>query len=80
MGIKCEIERTVEIFYRNMLAGKHRLDLIVDDKVILELKAVAELHPAHQAQVISYLKAAGLKVAFLANLGIEKVEYKRLIL
>lgn len=80
LSLKCEIERVVEIFYRNKKVGEHRLDLVVEDKVIVELKAVAEFHPAHQAQVISYLKATGLKVALLVNFGKDKVEYKRLVL
>jgi len=63
-GLNCKTERIVEIFYRSKKIGEHRLDLIVDDKVIIELKAVAEFHPSHKARVISYLKATGLKVAY----------------
>ena len=80
MGLKCEKERIVEIFYRNKKVGEHRLDLVLEDKVLVELKAVAEFHPVHQAQVISYLKATGLKVALLANFGKDKVDCKRIIL
>lgn len=79
-GLRGETERVVEIFYRNKKVGEHRLDLVIEGKVIVELKAVAEFHPAHQAQVISYLKATGLKVALLVNFGKDKVEYKRLVL
>jgi len=80
IDLKCEMERTVKIFYRNKKVGEHRLDLVVENKVIVELKAVAEFHPAHQAQAISYLKASGLKVVLLVNFGKDKVEYKRLVL
>ena len=80
MGLRCETEKVVEIFYRNKKVGEHRLDLVIDDKVIVELKAVAEFHPAHQAQVISYLKATGSKIALLVNFGKDKVDYKRIIL
>jgi GxxExxY protein len=66
-GLDYETERTVEIFFRNEKVGEHRLDLVVENKVIIELKAVAEFHPAHEAQVLSYLKATGLKVALLVN-------------
>lgn len=79
-GLRGETERVVEIFYRNKKVGEHRLDLVIEGKVIVELKAVAEFHPAHQAQVISYLKVTGLKVALLVNFGKDKVEYKRLVL
>ena len=79
-GLKCDIEKLVEIFYNNDKVGEHRLDLVIDDKVIVELKAVSEFHPVHKAQIISYLKATRLKIALLLNFGTEKVEYKRFIL
>ena len=50
-------------------------DIIVEDKVILELKSVKELHPAHEAQLINYLKATGIEVGPLINFG-ERVEIK----
>ena len=80
MGLRYETERVVKIFYRNRKVGEHRLDLVIGDKVIVELKAATEFHPAHQAQVISYLKATGLKVALLVNFGKDRVEYKRMVL
>jgi GxxExxY protein len=79
-GLKCDTEKLVEIFYNNVKVGEHRLDLVIDDKVIVELKAVSEFHPVHKAQIISYLKATRLKIALLLNFGTEKVEYKRFIL
>ena len=78
-GLKCDTEKEVQIYYMNVKVGTHRLDLVVENQVIIELKAVSEFHPAHQAQVISYLKATGLKVALLLNFGKEKVEYKRFV-
>ena len=51
-------------------------DIIVKDKVILELKSVKELHPAHSAQLVNYLKATGIEVGLLINFG-ESVEIKR---
>jgi len=79
-SLKCDTEKTVEIFYNNEKVGEHRLDLVINDKVIVELKAVSEFHPVHKAQIISYLKATRLKIALLLNFGTEKVEYKRFIL
>ncbi len=80
MGFKCDAEKSVKIFYSGHEIGEHRLDLIIEEKVIVELKAVSEFHPVHKAQIISYLKATGLKVALLLNFGKEKVEFKRFIL
>jgi GxxExxY protein len=52
--------------------------LIVDGKIIVELKVVKTLAPEHLAQVINYLKATGLETALLVNFGNRKVEYRRL--
>ena len=79
IGLKSNTEKTVEIYYSGHKVGEHRLDLIVEDKVIVELKAVSEFHPVHKAQIISYLKATGLKVAMLLNFGKEKVKYERFV-
>ena len=51
-------------------------DIIVEDKVILELKSVKDLHPEHSAQLTNYLKATGIEVGLLINFG-ERVEIKR---
>ena len=80
MRIPFEKERTVEIFYKKKKVGEHRLDFVVDEKIIVELKAVPQFHPAHEAQVISYLKATGLRVGLLVNFGTEKIKLKRFIL
>ena len=80
IGLQCMTERVVEIFYRNKKVGEHRIDLVVNGKVLIELKAVSGFHLVHQAQVISYLKATGLRVALLVNFGKDKVVYKRFVL
>ena len=56
--------------------GYYIADIVVGDKVILELKSVKEIHPAHEAQLVNYLKATGIEVGLLINFG-EKVEIKR---
>src|ERR1044072_1154407 len=62
-----QMEHEISIFYAGKIVGKHRLDLIVEGKVILELKTVEELSRAHYAQVRSYLKSTKLPLAFLIN-------------
>ena len=53
-------------------------DIIVENKVILELKSVKDLHPVHQAQLVNYLKATGIEVGLLINFG-ESIQVKRKI-
>ncbi|MBI4834191.1 MAG: GxxExxY protein [Planctomycetes bacterium] len=76
--ISYETQKPVKVIYKDEDLGDFRLDLIVEDKVILELKAVSELNEVFEAQLYSYLKATGLKLGILINFGKKKVEYKRI--
>ena len=71
-------EFEIEIGFRGQTIGKFKLDLVADQKVIVELKAVAALAPIHEQQVIAYLAASGLPVGLLFNFGAAKLEFKRL--
>ena len=66
--------------YKGYVLVDYFLDLVVDGKVILELKAVDQLASVHEAQLISYLKASGLEVGLLFNFGAESLQHKRLVL
>ena len=78
-GLKVEVQKVINLIYKNKKIGTHRLDLVVDDKVILEIKALERFANCHRAQLTSYLKASGYKLGILANFAKEKVEYKRVI-
>ena len=75
-GLQSEKEKKIQVYYDNQLVGDYMADIIVEDKVIVELKSVKELHPAHSAQLVNYLKATGIEVGLLINFG-ESVEIKR---
>ena len=77
-GLKAQKEAPIRVYYNKMIVGDHAADIIVEDRVILELKAVKELHPAHEAQLTNYLKASGIEVGLLINFG-ERVQVKRRI-
>ena len=72
-------EKSYPVFFREKLIDEYRVDLIVFDKLILELKAVAEMHPRFEAQLLCYLKVAQLKLGLLVNFGNDKVFIKRII-
>ena len=78
-GLKAEKEKPIKVIYEDQLVGDYAADIIVEDKVILELKAVKDLHPAHEAQLVNYLKATGIEIGLLINFG-ESVVVKRKIL
>lgn len=76
-GISFESQREFEVFYEGMLCGTYRPDIVVEGKVIVELKAVAGTIKEHRAQTISYLKASALPVALLINFGSASLHVRR---
>ena len=77
-GFKVEAEKEITVLYRGEEVGLHRLDLLVDGRVILELKTVEELSRAHYAQVRSYLKASGLMLGLLVNFLKVRSDFRRI--
>ena len=78
-GLKVEQQKTLPIRYRNVLVGEHRLDLLVEDTIVVELKAISALEDVHFAIVRSYLKAAGLEHGLLLNFATMPLTVKRVI-
>jgi GxxExxY protein len=66
-------------FFENELVGEYCADLIVEDKVIVELKAIQELAKIHETQLVNYLKSTEIEVGLLINFG-PKLEFKRRVL
>jgi GxxExxY protein len=71
------VEKEVTILYAGFEVGKHRLDVLIEGRVILELKAVQELNLTHYAQLRSYLKATGLRTGLLVNFFKSQADYRR---
>ncbi|NIM98617.1 MAG: GxxExxY protein [candidate division Zixibacteria bacterium] len=78
-GLKVDKERRIVVQYDGQVVGDFNADMIVEDKIIVELKSLKEIHPIHEAQVVNYLKATGMEVGLLVNFG-EKVQIKRKVL
>lgn len=76
-GISFERQKLLPIFYREYVIGEHRLDFLVEEKVIIELKATAALEDVHYAIVRSYLKAANLEDGLLLNFATSRLTIKR---
>jgi GxxExxY protein len=74
-----ERQKLIEVYYKGVKIGEYRLDMVVEEKIILEFKAVSELNDIFEAQVLSYLKASGLKLGILINFGGKKLEFKRIV-
>ena len=76
--LKIKRQYPITIRYQNKVVGEYVADLLVEDKVLIELKAVEKLNPVHAAQCLNYLKATGLAVCLLMNFGEPKVKIRRL--
>src|SRR3954464_16086562 len=81
-GLKYEAEKRILVPYKGHLIDGHRLDLIVDGVVIVELKVVKVLKELHRLQVLSYLKASGLRLGYVMNFNTELMKngIKRVVL
>ncbi|MCO4322429.1 GxxExxY protein [Aliidiomarina quisquiliarum] len=78
-GLRVNSEVPLKVLYKEQLVGEFRADLIVDNKVLLELKAQKEVPHAAEAQLINYLKVTGIKVGLLINFTHPKASIKRII-
>lgn len=76
MGHSVLQQHPISVYFENQLVGEYFADVLVDDKVILELKAVTAIDVAHEAQLVNYLKATKIEVGMLLNFG-KKPEFKR---
>ena len=74
-----ERQKVVFIHFQGQQIGFDKLDLVIDNKVVLELKAVAEIAPIHKQQALSYLKAIGLELALVMNFGAHRLQAARVV-
>jgi len=76
-GLKVFSQAPLKIHFRGQIIGDYFADILVEDSIIVELKAVTTLAKEHKAQIINYLKATGKPVGLLVNFGNPKLEYRR---
>ena len=77
--IPFESKKRLSVTYKGVPVGDYEADIVIDNKIILELKAVTTWHPKHEAQAINYLTATGFRLALLLNFGTPSLEHKRVI-
>jgi GxxExxY protein len=78
-GLAFSREHEMNIFYKGIHIGRRRVDFFVEEKVMVELKAVIQLEDVHLAQAINYLEASGMKVGLLINFGSRSMQFKRVM-
>jgi GxxExxY protein len=78
-GFQVAWEPQIMVLYKGVNVGHYEADLLVDGKVIVEVKVAKEYNPADEAQLLNELKATGIKVGLLINFGRAKVGFKRMV-
>jgi len=78
-GLRTESQVPIEVIYKGEVVGEYFADIVVEDQVIIELKAVEQLQKIHEAQLLNYLKATGYKMGLLVNFTHPKAEIKRFV-
>lgn len=78
-GVNAEREKRINMRYNGVDIGFDKVDFDVEDKVLVEIKAVSELNEIHRAQMISYLKSSSRRIGLLINFGRMRLEIKRII-
>lgn len=76
LGYKVEAQKAIKVFFKNQLVGEYYADILIEDKVIVALKACELLMNVHSAQLMNYLKATEIEVGLILNFG-EDAEFKR---
>lgn len=78
-GLSFSREHEMQIYYKEEEIGTRRVDFFVEDKVMVELKAIVQLEDVHLAQAINYLEAYGLEIGLLINFGNTSLQFKRVM-
>ena len=76
LGLKVVKQKNIKVYYKGQIVGDYYADLLVEDKVIVELKSAEILSREHEAQLLNYLKATNIKVGLVLNFG-KKAEFRR---
>lgn len=76
-GIKAESQIPLQVFYKGVVVGEYRVDILVENCLIVELKAVSDITSAHETQLVNYLTATNIDNGLLINFGSDRLEVKR---
>ncbi len=79
-GLNVNTQREFRVLYRDREVGIYCADLVVEEKVIVEVKAVEQLTDGHRAQLLNYMRLAGLRVGLLINFAGPRLQYERMVL
>lgn len=78
-NIPFEEQKRLDVQYKGQTVGEYKADFVVDDKIILEIKAASAIVSEHESQALNYLAAAGYRLAIILNFGTTSLQYRRIV-
>jgi len=78
INVYCERQKPIKVYYKDKIVGEYYADIMIENKVVLELKAAEALAEAHELQLINYLKATELEVGLLLNFGRKPAFFRKI--
>jgi GxxExxY protein len=79
-GIRSEQQYPIKVYFEGKVVGNYVADILIEDKIIIELKCVEKINNIHKAQALNYLKATQMRLAIILNFAKDKLQYERLVL
>ena len=79
-GIRSEQQYPIKVYFEGEVVGNYVADILIEDKIIIELKCVEKINNIHKAQALNYLKATRMRLAIILNFAKDKLQYERLVL
>jgi GxxExxY protein len=79
-GIRSEQQYPIKVYFEGEVVGNYVADILIEDKIIIELKCVEKINNIHKAQALNYLKATRMRLAIILNFANDKLQYQRLVL
>ncbi|MEI7614903.1 MAG: GxxExxY protein [Betaproteobacteria bacterium] len=76
-GLRVECEKRIDVRYDGIVVGVFAVDMLVEERVMIENKSVQGIIPAHEVQLVNYLTATGIEIGLLLNFGRESLEFRR---
>jgi len=79
-GIDARQQYSIKVYFEDEIVGDYIADILIDERIILEIKALDDIKDVHRAQALNYLRATKLGLAIILNFGKKKLDYERLVL
>ena len=79
-GIRSEQQYPIKVYFEGEVVGNYVADILIEDKIIIELKCVEKINNIHKAQALNYLKATRMRLAIILNFAKDKLQYQKLVL